>query len=94
MTGTVLPRPCGSLPPYRDELVVLDGAYGGMAELLRQMGRQPARSEQSVRDAIAAAGLPVSGLSKASGQTRWRGGGPATGPAVAGTCGASLRTGS
>ncbi|SDE62079.1 hypothetical protein SAMN04487779_10733 [Belnapia rosea] len=48
-----------SAAPYLDELVVVDGAYSWMAELLRQMGRRPERSEQPVRDAIAAAGLPV-----------------------------------
>ncbi len=48
-----------SVAPYLDELVVVDGAYSWMAPLIRQLGRQPERSQQPVRDALAACGMPV-----------------------------------
>ncbi len=48
-----------SAAPYLDELVVVDGAYSWMAPLIRQLGHQPERSQQPVRDALAGCGVPV-----------------------------------
>ena len=48
-----------SMAPHIDELVVVDGAYQGMAEYLSDIGKNPARSDAPVHDILARFPKPV-----------------------------------
>ena len=53
-----------SMAPWLDELVVVDGGYQWMAEYLTRIGRDPARSDAPVYQALAAFPKPVTIISR------------------------------